>query len=372
SHCEEVALEPDLAGSVLECLAAGDDPVRALAFVEAMPAQLRRTSKVRKTERQLARRVEALERAARLAAEEDVEPSDEATPSATTPTEPPIEGPREAYPESGAEESSAEESSAAEACAGFRRAALSRRCAEALASLELCRAAAEEPEVAERIAKCLADADRWADVAQFVAELPPQVGGRPKLRKLGRRAAERTPAPAGDPAPLEDPTPPETPGDDEGIPNPDDEPAAGESPPSSAERTTSESAATRPPTEPDAGTLEAVRRRLAEARTAEALDAAVRAAFQLAGRFPQSAAVHLVAAEAAYRAALWEQAVRFFELAGDIADDRPLLLFYRAVSLYEVGRARAALPYLERSLPKLRKTPFVEAYADMIRRAARD
>lgn len=400
SRCEEVALEPDLAEPVLDCLVAGDDPATALAFVETLPAPLRRKSKIRKTERQLERRLEARERAARLEAEGADEPSGDATPSASGEAGSPPESPAGPPPEPSTDLTSTARSAPADAtsaadpptspaateaeasevdsCAGFRRAALSRRCAEALGSLELCRTAAEEPEVAERIAKCLADADRWTDLTQFVADLPPQVGGRPKLRKLERRAAKRAPTPTEEATPTEEPAPTaarapaEAPSDDDGVPGRSVDAVGGEPPTSPAAETTSASTATPPTTEPDASTLAAMRRQLSEARTAEALDAAVRAAFQLAGRFPSSTAVQLVAAEAAYRAALWEEAVRFFELAGDIADDRPLLLFYRAVSLYEVGRAGAALPYLERSLPKLRKTPFVESYADRIRRAARD
>ena len=80
----------------------------------------------------------------------------------------------------------------------------------------------------------------------------------------------------------------------------------------------------------------------------------------VADRNPASAEAQLLAAEIAYRARRFEEAVRYFDRGGEPPAGRPDLLFYRAVALYESGRRADAAEVLERALPSLRRTPFVE------------
>jgi tetratricopeptide (TPR) repeat protein len=125
-------------------------------------------------------------------------------------------------------------------------------------------------------------------------------------------------------------------------------------------------AATAPPDDQ----LRALRRQLGRAATTQELALAVSGAVELAESYPASPAAQFLAAEAAYRTARWGEAVRFFEAGGDPDGSQPLLLFYKAVALFELGEADAALAYLERALPKLRKTDFVKSYAERIQAAA--
>ncbi|HYG62718.1 MAG TPA: hypothetical protein VEL74_09060 [Thermoanaerobaculia bacterium] len=76
-------------------------------------------------------------------------------------------------------------------------------------------------------------------------------------------------------------------------------------------------------------------------------------------------AQHL-AAEAAYRLSRWQEAAAYFRRGGEPAADQPELLFYMAVALYESGDKAAAAGALQRSLPNLQKTPYVESYAKKI------
>ena len=105
-------------------------------------------------------------------------------------------------------------------------------------------------------------------------------------------------------------------------------------------------------------------------RNASDLEKALAAAAQLAASYPASAEAQFLAAEAAYRAAQWDHAVRYFQAGGDPGDGRPLLLFYQAVSLFETGDVVEAALSLERALPKIRQTPFVDSYTERIRTAA--
>ena len=72
------------------------------------------------------------------------------------------------------------------------------------------------------------------------------------------------------------------------------------------------------------------------------------------------------AAEIAYRASRWADAVRHFRHGGDPGEGQPLLLFYLAVSLWETGSQQEAAAVMRRCDGKLRPTPFVQAYRDRI------
>ena len=72
--------------------------------------------------------------------------------------------------------------------------------------------------------------------------------------------------------------------------------------------------------------------------------------------------LEFLAAEIAYRASRWNDAVSHFSIAGDPGDGRPGLLFYLAISLYESGDLAGAQITLNRCIGRLSLSPFVERY----------
>ncbi|HEX5757962.1 MAG TPA: hypothetical protein VF121_02105, partial [Thermoanaerobaculia bacterium] len=111
--------------------------------------------------------------------------------------------------------------------------------------------------------------------------------------------------------------------------------------------------------------LDGVRRLLAAGGQGELRDA-LAAARELADANPSSREAQHLAAEAAYRSARWQDAAVYFKRGGEPGDARPELLFYYAVALYESGERSAAATALERSLPNLERTPYVDSYARRI------
>lgn len=91
-------------------------------------------------------------------------------------------------------------------------------------------------------------------------------------------------------------------------------------------------------------------------RLAEALVLARR----VAEAGPDLAEAHHLAGELAYRLSLWPEAVAHFRQGGDPGDRQPVLRFYYAVSLFEVGDHAGALRMLESALPGLRRNEFVD------------
>ena len=94
------------------------------------------------------------------------------------------------------------------------------------------------------------------------------------------------------------------------------------------------------------------------------------AAAELAARHPADRAVQHTAAEVAYRASRWRDAVAHFQRGGDPGEEQPLLLFYFAVSLWESGDRAAAAEAMARTEGRLRRTEFVESYRRKILPAA--
>ncbi len=82
----------------------------------------------------------------------------------------------------------------------------------------------------------------------------------------------------------------------------------------------------------------------------------------LADASPAWREAQLVAAEAAYRLARWQEAAAYFGSAGDPGEEQPLLLFYWAVSLFEAGDKARAATVLRRALPRIKHTEYVDAY----------
>jgi predicted Zn-dependent protease len=109
---------------------------------------------------------------------------------------------------------------------------------------------------------------------------------------------------------------------------------------------------------------------LSHARTPAEIEEAYAIADGLAARYPDHQRVQHTAAEIAYRASRWSDAVRHFRRGGDPGEAQPLLLFYYAVSLWESGARSEAAAVMRRCDGKVRPTPFVQAYRDKILGAA--
>lgn len=112
--------------------------------------------------------------------------------------------------------------------------------------------------------------------------------------------------------------------------------------------------------------LRLAREALASARTRGELAGVYEETAQVAEDHPEHPEAQHLAATLAYRISRWGDAVRYFRRGGDPGDDQPELLFYQAVALYETGDPSAAADALERSLPRLSRTPFVEQYRQKI------
>jgi len=116
----------------------------------------------------------------------------------------------------------------------------------------------------------------------------------------------------------------------------------------------------------DETTLGRAQSLLARSRTAAEIEEAYAVAAELATRYPSHQRVQHTAAEIAYRASRWSDAVRHFKRGGDPGEAQPLLLFYYAVSLWESGARSEAQAVMRRCDGKVRPTPFVQAYRDKI------
>ena len=119
--------------------------------------------------------------------------------------------------------------------------------------------------------------------------------------------------------------------------------------------------AARPSATPTAGETDELKRAkalLVEKRVAEAYERAR----TLAEAYPNWREAQLATAEAAYRLARWQEAVAYFDKAGDPGEEQPLLLFYWAVSLFEAGDHARAATVLRRALPRIKHTEYVAAY----------
>lgn len=96
------------------------------------------------------------------------------------------------------------------------------------------------------------------------------------------------------------------------------------------------------------------------------LKAAFQLAKEVADAHPDSAEAQHLAAEAAYRLSRWSDAAAYFRRGGDPGEDKPELLFYMAVALFESGDPAGAATAIRRSLPNLRKTEYVQSYEKKI------
>ncbi|MFL6261975.1 MAG: tetratricopeptide repeat protein [Thermoanaerobaculia bacterium] len=121
-------------------------------------------------------------------------------------------------------------------------------------------------------------------------------------------------------------------------------------------------AAGKPLTEAERKKLDQARQLLAAQRPSKELRQAFELARAVADAHPDSKEAQHLAAEGAYRISRWSDANAYFRRGGDPGDGEPERLFYMAVSLYESGDPSGAAAALKRSLPNLKRTPYVETY----------
>jgi len=217
-------------------------------------------------------------------------------------------------------------------------------CAGAADDLAACEQARTDEAAAVTYLSCLDGLERWQEARDFAAALPPGLRASRRVARLERRAARnapRAPAAGEQPAPADEAPPENTAPDGE----PPDHVAA-----------------------EDAAKLERARSLLAAARSAGDLDEAWALAHEVADRLPDSSAAQHLAAEIAYLSSRWAEAASYYRRGGEPA--RPEQLFYLAVALYEAGAPGEAAATLEKALPRLRRTPFVDGYVERILGAA--
>jgi tetratricopeptide (TPR) repeat protein len=295
---------------------------------------------------------------------------------------------------------------------GLARAA-GNRCKEAMADLEPCYLSGRELSYATALLGCRVELAQWRQAEEQVRSLPPGFKEDRKVTALLKQVAKH-PAAAAPPsggstaaaAPAASPGRTAAPGTGSAAGakatagKPAEKPPAAtgkalEPAPGAAGRSAPpQAAAGNAPSAPDPArpaaaaaspapgsppAMPAVRplspaEREAMARSERLLSAtgigdlreALRLARQLADTHPESKEAQYLAGEAAYRNSRWKEAAAYFRRGGTPGDDRPELLFYMAVSLYEVGDQPGAALALKRSLPNLQKTPYVESYVKRI------
>ena len=89
----------------------------------------------------------------------------------------------------------------------------------------------------------------------------------------------------------------------------------------------------------------------------------------LADRYPAWAEAQHLTAELAYRLSHWADSVKYFKRADRIVSQKPDLQFYLAVALYKSGDPAAASDMLDRCLPLIQSSEFVNFWVERIRSA---
>ncbi len=233
-------------------------------------------------------------------------------------------------------------------------------CAEALPDLAGCGETTQFATAAAARLGCLIDRQSWPEARGFVATLPPALRDDRDLSRLMRQVPEDGGAATPAPAPRQGTTAAVAP----------DPPSQSTSPLTPAPAAIPSPARPAPP-EPTAAEVE----QLTKARAllgAEASNRDLKRARDLAKPLADAHRdwrdAQLLMAEAAYRNSRWGEAANYFRRGGDPGDDRPELLFYFAVSLFESGDRREAATILKRSLPNLQPSPFIDEYTRKILR----
>ena len=209
-----------------------------------------------------------------------------------------------------------------------------------------------QPKLAGRLVECYMNQNRWAEADGFVRQLDAAIAGRREIDRHRRRiereldkaraaaAAAQAPGEATDGAPIaEDPA---------------------------SEAATANPETPQPLPAEAAEKLQRARRLLGSARLAGELDEAFSLATEVADAHPDSREAQFLAAEIAYRSSRWTEAAAYFRRGGDPGDEQPVLLFFKAVSLYESGDRAGAAQALKRSLPLIQRSDYVDRYAEEI------
>ncbi|HEX4956204.1 MAG TPA: hypothetical protein VF017_22675 [Thermoanaerobaculia bacterium] len=225
-------------------------------------------------------------------------------------------------------------------------------CAAAVADLERCAEKGREPALAAALLSCRIVLSQRAEAESFLASLPLDLRTDKEVARLAKQLERQAPA-RSSPAPAE-------PGVPLAAEPPKPQPA-----PAGPVKVVAAPALT--PAEVE--TLSRVRENLKTIRQAGDLALPLSQVAAVAQAHPEHTETQLLAAEIAYRASRWNEAAQFFRQAGIGSTQKPDLLFYMAVSFYESGDREAAAAALERCLPRLQRTPFVEEYRRKIQGA---
>jgi len=221
------------------------------------------------------------------------------------------------------------------------------RCESALVRVPTCDLLALPQAEQIQYIDCLVADARWSEAAAVVVSLPADFRQTRPIAKREKRIARALPAETPNVGPA--PGPP---------------PASASAPePQQTIRDTSPPAV-RPGVPP--AVIAQLRDRLDRATTAPDLVKIADDAEALATRYPTSVEPLHLAGEAAYRASSWHRAAGFLLSLGGPPENRPDLLFYLSVALYETQRPAEAATVLRRAEPNLVRTPIVERYMDRI------
>ncbi|MFN7959767.1 MAG: hypothetical protein U0002_00685 [Thermoanaerobaculia bacterium] len=237
-------------------------------------------------------------------------------------------------------------------------------CAKAVVDLAGCPAISGDETLAEAMLDCRLELGQRREAADFYASLPADVRSAKSVARLGRQLEK---APATNEKPAEAPAPPPAPAKAAATPTPT--PPARSTPAAAPPAATGPAATAPQPADlssEDRAQLARARELLKGIHQASDIAEPLRLAADVAERRPSSVEAQLLAGEIAYRASRWSDAAKYFRRAGDPGGDRPEVLFYMAVSYYEVGEKQLARSAFERCLPRLERTPFVEEYRQKI------
>ncbi|HVS13042.1 MAG TPA: tetratricopeptide repeat protein [Thermoanaerobaculia bacterium] len=285
------------------------------------------------------------------------------------------------------------------------------QCEQALTSLDRCPSPDLDPAAGIDEATCLAALERWDQAAAVLAALPPQVRQSSPVRSLENRVgkqqakaaaeAEREARSAGaeearlekeaqkaaqqreraearaaarQPRSGDQEPPPEQPPPGAGnaasrvaqTPIVPDRDAATGAPPVDRPTSAASSPTASPVSDQERATLARALDLAARATVSAELERPIQLARPIADRHPDDAEAQYVVAEVAYRSSDWSTAIEYFDRGGDPGADRPILLFYQAVALFESGQPERAGMTLRRCLPNLKRDPWIDSYVERI------
>ncbi len=248
-------------------------------------------------------------------------------------------------------------------CLGGRLAEKKGDCTAASASFARCTNLIEEPVLVEALLSCLVKTGDGSQARATLARLPAEWLTERRFERLARQIEKMPATPpqaieAASDLPRVEPHSERNPE----SPLPPPTPAASPTP----EATAAAAAVASSLPEELARQAAELRQQVSRVQFASELAGPWAAADSLANNHPQQPELQFLAAEIAYRSSRWQDAVRYFERGGDPGDSRPVMLFYWAISLYESGDREGAQTVFERALPRLKRTPLVEAYRTKI------